>query len=187
MTKSLYWLFRKFPKEAEIVGRMVMGYGEMEYHLGWCVTHIIDDEDTAFKVIFRAPGELARILAADALARLKIDNDRLRTMFEQAISGMHHCRKIRNQYAHCHWRDGGERIGFMEFEDVAAQHEPLRISKVAVRWVDHELLQRQEGYFWHVYETLAYICFEFQKLRGLEPSSPVIKAPSTLPKPPLYN
>jgi hypothetical protein len=67
MSKGLYWLFRKFPKEAEIIGRMVMGYGEMEYHLGWCVTHIIDDEDTAFKVIFRSPGEIGLVRLCDPL------------------------------------------------------------------------------------------------------------------------
>jgi hypothetical protein len=160
---------------------MVMGYGEMEYHLGWCVTHIIDDEDTAFKVIFRSPGEIARILAADALARMRITDNRLRTLFEQSIAGMHHCRKIRNQYAHCHWRDSGDKMGFIVFEDVAAQHTPLKVSKVEVSYVDHTLLKQQEAYFWHIYEILAYICYEYEIAMGLSPSSPVKQAPATLP------
>jgi hypothetical protein len=187
MTKSLYWLFKKFPEEADLIGRMVMGYGEMEFHLAWCVTHVIDDEDTAFKVIFRAPGEVARILAADALARLKISDQRLRTLFEQAIAGLHHCRKIRNQYAHCHWLDEGTQIGFLEFEDVAAQHTPVMVSRVEVRYIDKVLLTLQEGYFFYVYETLAYLNFEYQLIRGLIPTSPVKEAPRTMPPPKLYN
>ena len=59
--------------------------------------------DVALKVLFRGRGEKQRIDIADAIIRAVMKGTALETHYCETIGGMNHCRKIRNQYAHCHW------------------------------------------------------------------------------------
>ena len=46
--------FIKFHNEAAIIGRIVTGYGELEFSLCHCVAMARDDLDAVFKSLFRA-------------------------------------------------------------------------------------------------------------------------------------
>ncbi len=74
--KAILQSFVRHPEEAAIIGRLIAGYGELEFDLAYCVRWIINDGDAAFKVMFREPGEMQRVLMADALARTKLPSGR---------------------------------------------------------------------------------------------------------------
>ena len=94
--------FLRFPKEAEIIGRLLAGYGEIEYDLSCCLEAAINDGETARRSMFRVRGEKQRIDVADALMRHKYKDSNLLAEYDEAIAATHSCRKIRNQYSHCH-------------------------------------------------------------------------------------
>ena len=91
------------PKEAAIVGRIVAGYGELEYAMSLCLGTAIGDEDAAYKCFFRTRGEEQRIEIADALMRHVFSKHELIGEYGETIGAVRWCRKLRNQYAHAHW------------------------------------------------------------------------------------
>jgi len=180
--------FARYPREAAIIGQLVSGYGELEFDLAYAVRWIIDDEDTAFKVMFRGPGEMQRILMADALARGKIADTKQKTIFEQTLASMHVCRKIRNQYAHCHWMDSvGGGLKFIQLEEIAEQHAPVVISTIKQYGADASLLSQQQAYFLHTQRRWHYLALEFQARRGVIASNPIAVAPRTMRTPKMHN
>jgi hypothetical protein len=56
---------------------------------------------------------------ADAFGRHFYNKHELSGDFENAISAMRYCLKIRNQYAHSIWWDYSRRLAFAAIEDVA--------------------------------------------------------------------
>lgn len=171
--KTILSSFVRHPEEAAVIGRLIAGYGELEFDLAYCVRWIIDDEDAAFKVMFRAPGEMQRILMADALARTRMPVGKARTTFEQVIAGMHHCRKIRNQYAHCHWHEHADgTLCFINLEEIAAQHDAVVISSVTQRVLTLDLLREQESFFVNVHDRVVWLISEAQVWAGIQTSNP---------------
>ncbi len=61
--------FDRYPKEAKLIGRILAGYGELEFGLCHCVGQARNDLDMVLKVMFRARGEKQRIETADAIGR----------------------------------------------------------------------------------------------------------------------
>jgi hypothetical protein len=57
----------KLRQEREIIGRLLVEYGEMELDLCNCVAMGIDDLDMALKAMFRARGETLRIDISEAI------------------------------------------------------------------------------------------------------------------------
>jgi hypothetical protein len=97
-----------FPVEVGIIGRIVIGYGELEIALMNRV-HMArgTDIDTVLKAMFRTRGEMPRINIAHALGRQTFVDQGIDAEFAKTISDMNYCRIIRNQYAHCIWHDDG--------------------------------------------------------------------------------
>ena len=91
--------FIRFPQEAAIIGRLLAGYGELEFELSRCLGAALGDDNTAARALFRVRGEKQRILTADALMRHKYHAADLETRYSETIACMHWCRTARNQYA----------------------------------------------------------------------------------------
>jgi hypothetical protein len=95
--------FDDFPQHREIVGRLLIAYGELEWALTVCVQNALNvTPSEASRILFRVRGESARIEVADAIARPLFAKVDLGAKWGNAIGAARHCRKIRNQYAHCH-------------------------------------------------------------------------------------
>lgn len=109
--------FVRCPKEAAVVGRLLAGYGELEFCLGLCLGEAVGDLSTAIKVLFRSRGEEARIKTADALVRPVYQKIGLVTPWDTARRAMNWCRLTRNLYAHCHWLDRDDGLYFTRVED----------------------------------------------------------------------
>ena len=91
MSETIMPAFIRFPQEATIIGRLLAGYGDLEFDLCYCVAVARDDFDMAFKSMFRL----------DSIGRSKYRELKLGTQFAEAIAATDYCRRIRNQYAHC--------------------------------------------------------------------------------------
>ena len=61
MPATIMPCFGRFPEEGSIIGRLLAGYGELEFELCRCVAAINDNMDAAIKAMFRVRGEEKRI------------------------------------------------------------------------------------------------------------------------------
>jgi hypothetical protein len=177
--------FPRFPEEAEIIGRLLAGYGEVEFELCHCVSQVIDDLDLAIKAMFRSRGEKQRLDVADAIGRKPYVGLGLENEFSEAIGGAHFCRKVRNQYAHCNWHDDQTgKLGFVNLEEISEPNTEITdLSGLTIRHLDTPLLEQQEAYFWFVIQSLTYLNYEGRKRAGKLTTQPV-PVPSRVARPP---
>jgi hypothetical protein len=149
-----------FPAEAEIIGRIVIGYGELEIALMNCVQMARSgDLDTVLKAMFRIRGEAQRISIGDVLGRQVFVSFGFDAEFSKAINDMDYCRIIRNQYAHCIWlNDGSGRLGFVNLEEIAKGNAPVpNLMGLTTRYLDVPLLQEQEIYLANVEHQIMWL------------------------------
>jgi hypothetical protein len=177
--------FDRHPKEGEIIGRIVVGYGELEFELALCATWVIRDRDVAFKVMYRGRGESQRVSMADALMRPMLKEPEFKSFYEHTIADVRHCLKIRNEYAHCNWFDHPDHgLMFVALEQVADDNGPYDISKLKQHPLPLPHLEAQWAFFENVGDRLSYINHEAQGLAGVR-SIPPNPKPAILAQPPV--
>jgi hypothetical protein len=176
--------FHRFPNEATILGRIMAGYGELEFSLAHCISQAIDDLDMTLKAMFRARGEKQRVQIADALGRKAYSALGLETQFSEAVAGMLFCSQIRNQYAHCMWHDDyTKRLGFVDLEEIVVPNAVIADLKgLTIHHVDVTLLSEQEAYFKFIEQCFTFLNFEGRKRAGKLPSHPAL-APKKVDRP----
>ncbi len=86
-------VFSRYHEEGMIVGRLLAGYGELEFSLCHCVAVAMGSLDVVLKAMFRARGEKDRIDIADALGRPAYQKIHLKTQFSEAVAATHYCRQ----------------------------------------------------------------------------------------------
>jgi hypothetical protein len=179
MSRPILAPFPIFHEEAAIIGRLLAGYTTLEVGLMNCVQVVRDDFDAVLKVMFRARGETSRIDIADALGRHFYHDRRLGTEFEMGVSAVKHCRKIRNQYAHCVWYDDKSgKLAFVNLEEIAKDNTRLKdLSSLTILHVDVPLLEAQEQYFVYADEILAWTNHEGRLKDGKIRTNPLQKPP----------
>jgi len=164
---SIMPAFNDFPQEGMVIGRLLAGYGELEFDLCLAAGQALNDFDMVFKAMFRTTGEKARIDVGDALGRSAFKTIDLGDMFAEAVADTHYCRQIRNKYAHCHWTDDGSgKLGFVVLANTAAKHRLVNLATLPTHYVDTDLLNEQEAYFKYVQRCLTYLNFEAQRMAG---------------------
>jgi hypothetical protein len=173
----------KFARESTIIGRLVVGYGELEIAALNCVSNGRDDFDSVFKAMFRVRSEMQRIAIADGLGRQIYRNFGLGMQFETTIANINHCREIRNQYAHCVWHGNTSRLGFVNLEKLAKSNKRINnLGSLDIRYLDIPLLHEQEAYFDNVEKEFRYLNFQARVQLGKEKNNP-FPAPTQLPRP----
>ena len=178
--------FTNFPREREIIGQLLIAYGELEFALMGCLRQALSgDIDTATRVLFRVRGESARIEVADAIIRPAYAKVGLEAKWGNAIGAVRVCKNIRNQYAHCHWqvlKDGVLR--FMNLDVDAAVSEGSVQPRLIPLSLD--LLERQFLYLEYALDWLYFLDVEYQVLAG-RLSSHNLTEPKSWPAPPLFD
>jgi hypothetical protein len=171
--------FAGFPTEAEIIGRLLAGYTNLEIGLMNCVQVVRLDFDTVLKAMFRARGETARIDIADAFGRHYYDGLKLGTEFAMAISASRYCLRIRNQYAHCAWWDDNSgKLAFANLEDIAKGNAFLNdLLTLPTHHVDVTILTDQENYFVYVDRLFSAINYEGRFRSGTLKSNAIVFPP----------
>jgi hypothetical protein len=192
--------FRRRKTSAAIVGRLLAGYGELEFLLAFCVgaadaariapkpgqqagAHRWYHERQAIQDMFRERGESKRFNRAKKRMNKEFAGAGLKGHYIETMDAMHQCLKIRNLFAHCHWTQSRKRdLFFINLEDAAVTTGPLRLD--LFRHADPKTLARLEDYFWYTFECLDYLAkalaVRTNVMRGPAPSRPKRKPP--LPK-----
>lgn len=164
--------FDRFKREGDIVGRLVVEYGELEWDLCLLVACAIRDQDTAIKVMYRARGEAQRIALGDALARKHIPGGRLRSIYEMTIARLKDCTTIRNRYAHTVFSETADgRLAFLNLEDIANEHGVADTSNLPLYELSMTLIEDEARLFVQVAQNLRYLNWEMQALNGQIPKA----------------
>jgi hypothetical protein len=135
--------------------------------------------------MFRVRSEKTRLELADAILRPICESHGLKSEFETAYSAADYCRKIRNQYAHCHWLGDKEKgLFFSNIEPSAAK----KTGDVIMRFshIDEPLLQKQEAYFAETQIRLWWIA-EGLKMKAAGQSIPKFSIGKPARQPPRHN
>jgi hypothetical protein len=156
--------FHQFPKEAELIGRILIGYGEIEYSMLTALGAVLGDLNVTVKVMYRTRGEEQRLEIADALMRHEFEKVSLSGPYCEAMADAHWCRRIRNQYAHSHFDSYDGVLSFSDLEETAKQKP--QTTRVKRRPLKLSLLQEQEAYFGYVQWCWFFLGKEYQKKAG---------------------
>jgi hypothetical protein len=187
MSRTIMPSFSKYNKEGAIIGRLLVGYGDLELSLLNCVQVVRGDFDAVLKTMFRVRGETNRINIGDALGRFYYAQHSLEGQFTKAIGALRGCLKIRNQYSHCVWWDNNTaKLAFANLEEVAKQNVLVgSLKNLTVHHVDVPLLETQEEYFVYTNDLIGWINQEGQVRAGKASSNPHSE-PKDIPPPALH-
>jgi len=152
--------FDRFPTIASAVGRLLAGYGELEFELAHCVSIVTNDPDHTFKKMFGAQGERKRIKSASDLGLNALKPSSYLDVFNLALEDMDHCRKIRNQYAHCTWGEGDGELFFVDLEEIAKSSTPIDFDNLTRCATTAALVTEQLAFFDYVQDCLTYLTVE---------------------------
>lgn len=159
--------FDRFKEEGDLIGRMVLEYGELEWMLCLIAGHVLRDLDTAIKALYRSRGEQQRMEVADALIRHRIEGSKLRQTYEQTFAHMGVCKAIRNQYAHTNWlHAGSDKLCYIAIEEMAKSNEPIKIEEMTLYHLDIETVRDQARFFNEVMQNMTYLNMEIQYVIG---------------------
>lgn len=180
----------KFKAEADIIGRLLVCYTDLELALALCVAVVGSNTfDEVIKAMYGMRGEKARIDEAEKRGGPHYQINNLGNEFSDAISAIRNCRTIRNQYAHAIWWDDWTDVfGFANLEEVATINSQLNDFKGLTRnRIDVLTLEQQENYFQYTDILMLWLNHEAQVARGRTVpnthSKPAPMAPPPLCKP----
>jgi hypothetical protein len=158
--------FDTFRAEGDIIGRMVIEYGDLEWDLCLLVSHVIEDLDIAVKTLYRSRGETQRIDIADALIRNRIDQ-KVRQIYETTLAHIRVCLTIRNRYAHANWlHAGSDKLCYIDIEELAKSNAPVDMQNMQLYHLDMDTVKDQARFFMEVMQNLRYLNMEIQYLMG---------------------
>ena len=182
----ILYSFQEYPNEVDLIGRMLMGYANLEIDLMNCVKVVRDDLDTVLKAMFRSRGESQRIDVADAFGRQYYHGLGIGTQFEMAVGAVRFCLKIRNQYSHCNWwNDNSGQLAFANLEEIAKQNTLVTdLRGLTTNYVNVNLLEEQLSYFEYTDSLLIWVIQEGNSLMG-RPAFPNRIQPKQLKQPQL--
>lgn len=159
--------FDRFREEGEIIGRMVIEYGDLEWDLCLLVSHVIEDFDIAVKALYRSRGETQRMDIADALARNRIGDQKIKQTYETTIAHMRVCLTLRNRYAHANWlHAGSDKLCYIDIEELAKSNKPVDMQSMQLYHLDLETIKDQARFFNEVMQNIRYLNMEIQHAKG---------------------
>jgi hypothetical protein len=181
--------------EGVILGRLLAGYGELELQMCSCLIAAEGTLDRPIKVIFGKTGAERRIKIVERALKTDFTNAGLLPDLMQALTDLNWCRKIRNQYSHCHWywttREG---LCFVNLQELPKHTAMIMSLTTNMHSIDVPLLTAQEDYFWYVKECFMYLesayrAWDQARSRGSAPGPPIHIYPKPAAKtpPPKHN
>jgi hypothetical protein len=159
--------FLLYPKEAAIIGRLLAGYGELEFVFANCLAVTASPKQAALRGYFAIRGEAIRLDIAKNFAHDAFGQVGLANKFLSAYSDMKFCHKARNTYAHCHWQahtSGG--LFYVNLETTAAKGGKFSFNHQYFH-VDVKQLETVEDFFWSTLRRSQYLIEEFRAKTGM--------------------
>lgn len=151
-------------EEAAIVGRLVLGYTEIEIQLWRLLTAALGgDEDQATRIMFRPKNAETRILVADGILRKELQRVGLLERYRNALGELNSCRKTRNDLAHAYWdREDGTLI-FARLE-AAAKSKTGKI-RAKLQPISIRYLREREGVFYRTHQKIGELVESYNASR----------------------
>lgn len=169
-------------KAGLVLGRLLTGYGELEFEMTLCVGAAVNDRDLTIRDMYQSRGEFARIRKAKTNLNRAAANQPLRELSARVLDDMDWCREIRNQYAHCQWWGSSTPLSFINMEEVAeviGVTGPLEGYK---RSLDMQVLTEQEQFFGYVRQCFWHLTGLFEIQAG-KPATLSVSLPDPMPRP----
>ena len=192
---SLLIQFENHPAERDIIGKLILAYGELEFLLLDLVRATLEtsnEEDepsaivTAVRILYRLRSEANRLQVADAIARPKMTTLELLDPYLEAYSAIFTCKNIRNRYAHAQFLSAHGHLRFGDLDAVAKTTEPD--VQINFRLLTLEQLKKEFEYFVYAEHALMYAANQLRLKTGQElPQGAVIRKPQRIPAPKLGN
>ena len=91
---------KQFRAEGAIIGRLLTGYTGLELDMFHCVQMVTGDFDGAMRAMYGTRGETRRINEGVRPGRAPYQAVGLAPDFDEAVTAIRHCLRVRNQYAH---------------------------------------------------------------------------------------
>lgn len=184
MTYQINPTFDRFPEEANLVGRILSSFGELELTICHSAQMALNlENDAVLKTLYRIRATSSRIDTADGLMRSIYEKHGLIESYTQAMSMLRHCLIIRNQYAHCNWADHVR--GGLFFADLQTSAKNQNFDH-HYRHVDVPLLTAQLDYFKVTIERLRSLDHQLMVKEGRPTFHAWPEPPSSTP-PLLHN
>jgi hypothetical protein len=178
--------FQRHPKEAEIIGRLVVGFGDIEFAVCRNAGLALNMLDAVLRALYKQASTSGRIDTADALMQSAFGLAGLADSYAKSIGMVRYCQKIRDQYAHCDWADSQD-PPYLYFADLRASAEsPSGQFDLFFHHVDVSLLKLQEAYFSNTIEWLEFLKHDLAVRQGHLASHNWLVPPVTA-RPPLHN
>jgi hypothetical protein len=181
----------KFRREGEIIGRLIVGYGEMELDLCRCIAAGNDDFNSTLKTMFgqRSEGSRIRFAKTEGLKVYSTLGSELAAAFCEAIEAVKFCLQIRNRYAH--WQFYNDEnygmLALVNVEELAKSKTVIDdyLSGLTVRHLTKDVLQKQHQYFLYTRACIGFVNCEGRFLRAVLKNR-VFERPMKLERPPEY-
>lgn len=151
--------FLDFPQHAELIGEMLLGYGELETSFLDLVAEVLD-MDTAVRILYRLRGAQSRLDVGDAILRPVLTELKLKGQYMQWLGAIRHCKRIRNQFAHCAWLAEHGRLYLADFEESANSAEG--VTGLQFHGVDLPLLEEQHSFFLYTLDVSLHLLAELR-------------------------
>jgi hypothetical protein len=177
----------RFPEEAAIIGRMVVGFGELEILACKVADSATANSTVVLRALYNLKSTSARLDFARTISAPIFEAHELASPFAVTFDALEACRTIRNQYAHCQWADDQAHpdagLFFADFQKAADQ------STWIIDWkhVDVSLLNRQESFFGSTREALLFLEASMRCINEKTPQNHGIPEPLALPPQPRHN
>jgi len=181
MLDALLVPFAGFRREREIVGKMLVAYGELEIAVLDILTSVLKDGQASARTMFQLRSEANRLAVAEAIATPPFEKAGLGGQFKEAFDAMNHCKNIRNQYAHCIWIGDGGILRFANLEEAAKSKGEK--CQVVSHPLTLALLRNQWAYFEYADHALLWVNQEYRKKHKQELHGPIIPKPKRLSPP----
>lgn len=136
----------EFPEELAAIGRMVIGYSELDLGICHASGLILNNRWSVLAALHSLRQEAARLDIIEHLTRAPFAAAGLGAEFEETLQSLKHCRSIRNKYAHATWN----------IDDTATPHVLLFADITNTDWTNAKpkfvrtslvLIQAQEAFF----------------------------------------
>ena len=148
--------FRKFIFEYIHIGRLIVGYSDIELALYNLIKITKNPNENILKKMIKGNTAKVRIDKAKAIGFEKFKKNKLENEFDSCINFIKHCKDIRNLYAHSnYWDANWKYLMFTEIEKLAKQKNcDDDISKAKTHPITSELLLEQLEFYDY---TIKYI------------------------------
>lgn len=195
--------FRRRPKAAAVVCRLLAGYGDLELILAQCTgaalaskrrtrpshsrsQHRIYYEKIGLQLLYNIRGADKRITKARKVCNPAFAKVGLQNELHEILEELDSCRIYRNIFSHCLWGQSKKRgLFFVDMEEYSKQPGILSYQ---YRHASQRALEEIEMYYWYTMHRLPYLVEDFcvrerlyQSRAPLKPSKqPALKAHNVL-------